>query len=276
MMRMARGVSVLLGLVFLHIAGPAPADVAGDADNPSLQIYGLVLDETRLGNGFCEKREVGKPARVGCGASKQALPEITDIHVETTPAPYVRLSLVPDPAGHERDVRIWYAPREEGGQSFMIATTTYHDLALEGARNGVLEAYGSPTIEFSHADMEARGIRVADLTIDTLLYVDRTLPEAQWARIAHRLRTEFKATGAELFSLTNTRLRTLARLLGSDFRGAIVQISESGWSHDSTVTTILLDLGRARSIFRLDGWRRQLGTFTSAAAPSVRGLVPSN
>ena len=96
-----------------------------------------------------------------------------------------------------------------------------------------------------------REIRVADLTVDTLFYVDRALPDTQWTRMAHRLRTEFDPTGAELFSLTNSTLRTLARLLGSDFRGAIVQISESGWSHDSTVTTILLDLDRAQSIFRL-------------------------
>ena len=65
------------------------------------------------------------------------------------------------------------------------------------------------------------------------------------------MRSEFNPTGSELFSLTNTRLRTLAHLLGPDFRGAIVQISESGWSHDSTVTTILLDLKRAQSIFRI-------------------------
>jgi hypothetical protein len=45
----------------------------------------------------------------------------------------------------------------------------------------------------------------------------------------------------------------LSRLLGPDFRGAIVQISESGWGHDSSVTTILLDLERAQSIFRLGG-----------------------
>jgi hypothetical protein len=87
--------------------------------------------------------------------------------------------------------------------------------------------------------MEARGIHVADLTLDTLLYVDRDLPLADWNRIAHRQRSEFDPTGGQLFSLTNSTLRTLSRLLGPDFRGAI-QISESGWSHYSAVTTILL------------------------------------
>jgi hypothetical protein len=163
----------------------------------------------------------------------------------------VELALEPGPTGRPRDVRIWYAPREEGGQSFMIATTSHVDGKLDHARGDLIAVFGAPTVEFTHADMEARGIRVADLTVDTLLYVDRALPDTEWARIAHRLRSVFKPTGADLFSLTNTRLRTLARLLGPDFRGAIVQISESGWSHDSTVTTILLDLKRAQSVFRI-------------------------
>jgi hypothetical protein len=229
---------------------------AGRTDDTAalpLQIYGLTLDDTRLGNGFCEKRETGEPVRRDCGTSKQALPEIVEIDVQTTPAPHVRLALAPDADGRKRDVRIWYEPRERGGRSFMITTTTYREAGLESVRNEVLEAFGPPTVEFTHADMEARGIHVADLTVDTFLYVDRSLPDTQWARVAHRLRTDFRASGAELFSLTDTRLRTLARLLGADFRGAIVQISESGWTHHSTVSTILLDLKRAGSVFHLDG-----------------------
>lgn len=206
-----------------------------------LQVYGLALDETRLGDGFCE----------ACAGRSAALPQVMRMEVQTTPAPYVELTLARDSAGNPRDLRIWYAPREDGGQSFMIVTAAQVDGDLDGARGGVVEAFGPPTVEFTHADMEARGIHVADITVDTMLYVDRALPDTQWARIAHRLRTEFNPTGPELFSLTDTRLRTLARLLGPDFRGAIVQVSESGWSHDSTVTTILLDLKRAQSIFRL-------------------------
>jgi hypothetical protein len=219
----------------------APGALAQGVESSPLQIYGLELDETRLGDGFCDS----------CAGRSQALPKVVRMEVQTTPAPYVELVLEPGPTGRPRDVRIWYAPREEGGQSFMIATTSHSDGNLDIARGGVIEAFGMPTVEFTHADMEARGIRVADLAVDTLLYVDRALPDTEWARIAHRLRSEFNPTGPELFSLTNTRLRTLARLLGADFRGAIVQVSESGWSHDSTVTTILLDLKRAQSIFRL-------------------------
>ena len=217
--------------------------LAQGAETNRLQIYGLTLDETRLGDGFCEN----------CAGRSASLPKVMRMEVQTTPAPYVELTLEPDAAARPRDLRIWYAPREEGGQSFMMATAAQVDGNLDLARGSVIEAFGPPTVQYTHADMEARGIRVADLSVDTLLYVDRALPDTQWARISDRLRTEFNPTGAELFSLTDTRLRTLARLLGPDFRGAIVQVSESGWSRHSTVTTILLDLKRAQSIFRLDG-----------------------
>lgn len=223
--------------------GAFPGAWAQGAEANRLQIHGLTLDETRLGDGFCEN----------CAGRSPSLPKVLRMEVQTTPAPYVALTLEPDAAARPRDLRIWYAPREEGGQSFMIATAARVDGNLDLARGGVIEAFGPPTVEFTHADMEARGIHVADLTVDTMLYVDRALPDTQWARIAHRLRTEFNPTGPELFSLTETRLRTLARLLGPDFRGAIVQVSESGWSHDSTVTTLLLDLKRAQSVFRLEG-----------------------
>jgi hypothetical protein len=252
-MWITRGLGALLGLGIIAQANFPSTVLAGNVGERPLQIYGLTLDETRLGTGFCERREEGAPIRRSCVTSPQSLPKLINIDVQTTPAPHVRLTLTPDSTGHERDVRIWYAPREKGGQSFMISTRSYHALDLESVRGAILERFGPPTIEFSHADMEARGIEVANLTIDTLLYVDRTLADAQRARIARRLRTEFDPTGVELFSLTNTRLRTLARLLGPDFRGAIVQISESPRTNRSAVSTILLDLPRAQSIFRLDG-----------------------
>ncbi|MEZ5833817.1 MAG: hypothetical protein R3D05_21815 [Dongiaceae bacterium] len=239
-----------LGLV--ACLGCLPSAVAAEAaESDGLQIYGLTLDETRLGDGFCAVNESTDLVRQECAQSRQTLPAIAAIDVQTTPAPHVTLTLAPTDDGRPRDLRIWYEPRELGGQAFMIETATRSISRLSDARSDVLAAFGSPTIEFTHADMEARGIRVSDLTVDTLLFVDHSLPDARWTRIAHRLRVDFNPTGAELFSLTNSTLRTLARLLGADFRGAIVQISESGWSHESSVTTILLDLNRAQSIFRL-------------------------
>jgi hypothetical protein len=252
MMMTVRGLRFILGLGFLVQSGClASLAQAADAEDNPLQIYGLTLDETHLGDGFCVVSEPAELAQPECAESKQSLPQIAGIDVQTTPAPYVTLTLAPDEDGRPRGVRIWYEPREQGGRSFMIATVTHSARDLVNTRSDVMAAFGAPTVEFTHADMEVRGIHVADLTVDTLLFVDRVLPDTVWTRIAYRLRAELNPTGAELFSLPNSTLRSLARLLGPDFRGAIVQISESGWTHESTVTTILLDLDRAQSVFRL-------------------------
>jgi hypothetical protein len=240
---------VCLG-VFLQVS--APGARAQDAESNALQIYGLTLDDTRLGDGFCEQG-MSETVRPQCAQSRQVLPKVADIEVRTLPAPFVALTLAAEPGKTAEVIELWYAPREMGGQSFLITTTTLSPFNLDLARNGVVASFGAPTVEFTHADMEARGIHVNDLTVDTLIYVDRALPDTQWAAVAHRLRTEFDPTGGDLFSLTDTRLRTLGKWLGPDFRGAIVQIGESGWSHQSYITTILLDLNRAQSIFRLDG-----------------------
>lgn len=247
---MVRGFAAVVGLVVIAQLGCIGSAARADSH---LQIYGLTLDDTRLGDGFCEKNGPADFVTHACAESRQSLPRIAGIDVQTTPAPHVVLTLAPGTDGGQQDVRIWYAPREQGGRSFMITTVTHAPRNLDGARGDVLETFGMPAVEFSHADMEARGIHVADLVVDTLLYVDRDLSPADWNRIAYRLRTTFDPTGSQLFGLPNSNLRTLSRLLGPDFRGAIVQISESGWSHESTVTTILLDLKRAQSIFDLSG-----------------------
>lgn len=233
----------------VHLGWFASAAVCEDR----LHIYGLTLDGTRLGDGFCEPSEAASFRPYKCLQSKQSLPKITNMDVQTTPAPYVILTLEPDADGRERDVRIWYSRRELGGQSYMITTAEHSPRNLAGARENVLSAFGEPTVEFSHADMEARGIDVSDLTIDTLIYVDHDLPPAQWNQMAFRLRNGFNPTGAQLFSLTNSNLPALGRLLGLDFRGAIVQIVESARGHRTTVTTMLLDLGRAQSTFQVGG-----------------------
>lgn len=81
------------------------------------------------------------------------------------------------------------------------------------------------------------------------MFVDPSLPESDRDRIAARIQKEFDPSGDELFTLMDSSLQMLAHLLGADFRGAIVQIAESGFGHHSRVTTILVDLKRAEDVF---------------------------
>ena len=147
-------VLVCLGVIF-QLPCSMPGALAQGDESASLQIYGLALDDTRLGDGFCDS----------CAGRSQVLPKVTRMEVQTTPAPYVELVLEPGPTGRPRDVRIWYAPREEGGQSFMITTTSHVDGNLDRSRSEVIAAFGPPTAEFTHADMEARGIRGIPCTV---------------------------------------------------------------------------------------------------------------
>src|SRR5687767_14267869 len=75
----ARGLVALLGLGMIAQVGVLGSTTLADSTaGHALQIYGLTLDDTRLGNGFCEKRDAGDPVRRDCGTSEQALPEIVE------------------------------------------------------------------------------------------------------------------------------------------------------------------------------------------------------
>ena len=115
-----------VGLVFGLIAyGCSPwAASAQEADSQPLQIHGMTLDETHLGDGFCEKG-MAETVRPQCAQTRQLLPKVASIDVRTLPAPYVALTLAAEPEETPEVVQLWYAPRELGGQSFLITTTTF-------------------------------------------------------------------------------------------------------------------------------------------------------
>lgn len=216
------------------------------ADGP-LQIYGATLDETVLDAPFCEAKPAKRPA--DCEKMSQALPEIVNILRVNHPTPYAILVMGDkfDPHG----VQIWYLPRALGGQSYLISSTRQVPRDLDLTRDEVLKELGAPTIELTQADLKARGAHVFDNTLGYLIYDDRALPEESRDRLTQRLKSTFDPARADLFPLEETLIQDLAKLLGPDFRGAIVEIGHSDWSHDSRVTTMLIDLPRAGKVFNL-------------------------
>lgn len=214
------------------------------AEGP-LQIYGATLDETVLDAPFCEAKPANRPA--DCDGTSQALPKIVNILRADHPTPHTMLAMgdKSDPYG----VQIWYLPRALGGQSYLISSSRQISKGLDLARDEVLKELGAPTIELTQADLGALG--VFDITLDYLIYVDRALPEERRDRLTQSLKSTFDPARARLFPLSDTLIQDLAKLLGPNFRGAIVEIGESGWSHDSYVTTVLIDLPRAGKVFNL-------------------------
>jgi hypothetical protein len=230
-----------VGVMLIALAGVARAD-------QPLQVYGLTLDDTKIGDRFCE--ETGNSGPYECKESPHTLPRIAEIEIREQPTSVAVLTLGADDEKRPDRLQIFYAPRQRAGQAFLIRAVRNSALQLDGARNEVLQSLGAPAREFTHADMEARGLKLFDLTIDTVLYVDPNLPSETRDRMVERLKTKFDPSGVELFQLADTSLPDLARLLGADFRGAIVQIGESGWGHQSIVTTVLIDLS-ARRLFSI-------------------------
>lgn len=219
----------------------------------AFQLYGLELDTTVIGEQFCEGAGSSDipiyPENHQCRSSKHTLPRISSIRTTEFPAPRAVLTFQSNATGSPETLTVWYAPRTLGGQSFLISATTLDHRNLEGARGAVLRSLGTPTAEFTPADLEARGVTVYDLSLDTLVFVDPSLPQSDRSRVVARVQEEFDPSGDELFTLMDSSLQTLARLLWADFRGAIVQVAESGFGHHSHVTTVLIDLKRARGVF---------------------------
>lgn len=223
------------------------------AAKDALQIYGLTLDGTRSDGRFCEAKDsrAPTPQAAACIGSPQALPRIHHVQSEATPAPHQTVHFETEKGPNGQTLDVWFAPSDQGGQSFMIKTWWKSPLDLVGTRRKLLEIYGEPTLEFTHADMEARGLRIFDLTLGVLIYIEPALSETERQGVAAQLQERFDPTGDELFGLPGSSVGELARLLGPDFRGAIIQIGESGFGHQSSVQAVLLDLNRARSVFNL-------------------------
>lgn len=239
------------GLAALVLAAPLALWASSASASGPLQIYGLQLDTTLLDGKFCEARTEDNPGPFECKDSKQSLPRIDEVEFSEIPSPNMRLKFKAGPGQRPEKLAIWYLPRTLGGQSFLITTTTFTGLHLSSARREVLQAFGEPTVEFSPADLESRGLLVMDLTLDILVFVDPDLARGDQDRLSKRLKTEFNPSADDLFSFARSSLETLARFLGPDFRGAIVEVAESGFGHHSYVTTNLIDLRRATEVFNL-------------------------
>ncbi len=103
-------------------------------------------------------------------------------------------------------------------------------------------AYGKPDLEFRPpASKGAQHVQV---------FVDRTMPKERLAAVLTRFPTADRMTAKDIEDFWRADLRGLARLLGPEFRGAIVTTSiESGKL--LTQQAQLVDLVRARTVFNL-------------------------
>lgn len=147
-----------------------------------------------------------------------------------------------------KQLELWFSSEEDGRKTFGVEM---HESRQEkGARSeapaaAIAEAqaaFGKPDRVITSPDALGRTI---------LLFVDINLPRDKHDGIVARLPNPRQMTKDEVANFDSIDPRERARILGPDFRGAIVTI----YSFKDQVTGIdaeLLDLERARTVFNLE------------------------
>ena len=144
-----------------------------------------------------------------------------------------------------RTLQLWFSSEKDGRRTFGVRMETpWSDKpptkSYAASRKELEAAYGAPDLEFSPPSMTDQHITV---------FVDRMAPNYQAIIAAMPKANQISPKDAE--SVWHRDLRTLARIIGANFRGAIViQTEQKGKL--AAQTAELIDLVRARSVFNLD------------------------
>lgn len=147
-----------------------------------------------------------------------------------------------------RTLNLWFSSEKDGRKTFGVRTQTPYSEkpATRSYDNAVKEleaAYGKPDLELTAPSAPTQHIFVfADSTAPNYQAVAAAIPKA--GQIAPKDVDEF----------WHCDLRTLARILGPDFRGAIA-IFNNDKGKLTSESVELLDLSRARTVFNLDNLR---------------------
>ncbi len=145
-----------------------------------------------------------------------------------------------------RKLELWFSSAEDGRKIFGIHLETpwIEKPTIDASRAlaDVQAAYGKPDLDLPlPPDKGGQRIQV---------FVDRTVPQERYTAVAARLPAAGKMSAKDVEDFWRVDLRELARILGPEFRGAIVIIGADKGKLVSQ-QTMLIDLARARSIFNL-------------------------
>jgi hypothetical protein len=147
-----------------------------------------------------------------------------------------------------RALELWFSSAADGRKIFGIRLETpWVDGAKRDANRILAEvqsAYGKPDLELAPAVGKQR-IQV---------FVDRTMPKERYDAVMARLPAADRLSASDIDNFWRDDLREWARILGPQFRGAVVITGvENGKL--TAQTAELIDLVRAGTVFSLDGTR---------------------
>jgi hypothetical protein len=144
-----------------------------------------------------------------------------------------------------RTLELWFSSAQDGRATFGVKMDTpWSDKpptrSYDAAVKELETAYGKPDLEFTGSTVTTQHIFVfADSTAPNYRAIAAALPKA--SQIAPKDADDF----------WHCDLRTIARILGPDFRGAVAIFNNQNGKL-STEEVELLELHRARTVFNLD------------------------
>ena len=146
-----------------------------------------------------------------------------------------------------RDFELWFSSAADGRKTFGVRLNMpWLDEGykpMTDALKDVETAFGKPDLEFSPSGRTAQKV---------LVIADRTMPKDRYNAVVARMPKANQISSKDAESFWNSDLQEFARLLGPDFRGAIMFLN-SDLKSDRLVsgTALLVDLARARTVFNL-------------------------
>ncbi len=147
-----------------------------------------------------------------------------------------------------KQLELWFSSKDDGRRTFGVEM--HESLRDKGARSEAPSAaIDEAQAAFGKPDRVITSPDASGTTI--LLFVDAYIPKDKHDAIVARLPNPQQVTKEEIANFNGIDLRERARILGPDFRGAIVTI----YSLNGKVTGIdaeLIDLQRARTVFNLE------------------------
>lgn len=147
-----------------------------------------------------------------------------------------------------KQLELWFSSKDDGRKTFGVEMhESLRDNA--GRSEAPSKAIGEAQAAFGKPDRVITSPDAPSVTI--LMFVDADLPKDRRDAIVAHLPNSQQMPKDDAANFNSIDLRERARVLGADFRGAIVTI----YSFKDQVTGIdaeLLDLQRARTVFNLD------------------------
>ncbi len=146
----------------------------------------------------------------------------------------------------DRKLQIWFTSIEDGRRAYWLRLSQSFPQAQPKASQELLDdfsaRYGKPDLTLGKIGAEPGPI--------ILLRIDPNLAEPRKAEARRALEERLRAEEKSLSAFWQMDMRQRARLLGPDFRGAILNfVDESGKTRSMTLE--LLDLASARSVLNL-------------------------